>query len=75
MAGMGSAFRIRTLLAALVVLAGLVGGTGSLAVFADEAGAHAAGPWVQLKELTVKPAGTMNGYSREKFPHWSEAQE
>lgn len=68
-------FRVRALLAALVVLAGLLGGAGTLAVFADGASAHAAGPWVQLKELTVRPAGDMDGYSREKFPHWSNAQE
>ena len=29
----------------------------------------------QLTELRVKPAGSMAGYSREKFPHWSDAQE
>jgi hypothetical protein len=28
-----------------------------------------------LQELEVAPAGTMAGYSREKFPHWSDAQE
>lgn len=28
-----------------------------------------------LQELEVAPAGTMAGYSREKFPHWSNAQE
>lgn len=68
-------FGVRALLAALVVLVGLLGGAGTLAVFADEAEAHAAGPWAQLKELTVRPAGDMDGYSREKFPHWSNAQE
>ncbi len=29
----------------------------------------------KLSELAVKPAGTMTGYSRDKFPHWSDAQE
>ena len=29
----------------------------------------------QLSELEVRPAGSMAGYSREKFPHWSDAQE
>ena len=28
-----------------------------------------------LQKLEVKPSGTMSGYSREKFPHWSDAQE
>ncbi|HEX2728829.1 MAG TPA: HNH endonuclease family protein [Rubrobacteraceae bacterium] len=29
----------------------------------------------QLDELEVAAPGTMAGYSREKFPHWSDAQE
>lgn len=29
----------------------------------------------QLSELSVRPAGSMTGYSREEFPHWSDAQE
>ncbi len=29
----------------------------------------------QLSELRVRPAGSMAGYSREEFPHWSDAQE
>ena len=28
-----------------------------------------------LRELEVAPPGSMAGYSREKFPHWSDAQE
>ena len=28
-----------------------------------------------LQELEIAPAGSMAGYSREKFPHWSDAQE
>jgi hypothetical protein len=28
-----------------------------------------------LQKLEVKPSGSMAGYSREKFPHWSDAQE
>jgi hypothetical protein len=28
----------------------------------------------KLAEVRVRPAGTMEGYSREKFPHWSDAQ-
>ena len=38
------------------------------------AGAQAATPAEKLAELRVRPAGTMDGYSREKFPHWSDAQ-
>jgi hypothetical protein len=29
----------------------------------------------QLTELQVRPASSMAGYSREEFPHWSDAQE
>jgi hypothetical protein len=29
----------------------------------------------QLSEIRVRPAGSMAGYSREEFPHWSDAQE
>lgn len=29
----------------------------------------------ELQELEVTSAGSMAGYSREKFPHWSDAQE
>ena len=28
-----------------------------------------------LKQLEVAPAGSMSGYDREDFPHWSDAQE
>ncbi len=28
-----------------------------------------------LKKLDVSPAGSMAGYDREDFPHWSDAQE
>lgn len=27
-----------------------------------------------LEELRVAPAGSMSGYSREKFPHWGDAE-
>jgi hypothetical protein len=29
----------------------------------------------QLSELAVRPPGSMAGYSREEFPHWSDAEE
>jgi hypothetical protein len=29
----------------------------------------------QLSELQVRPAGSMAGYSRDEFPHWSDAEE
>ena len=28
----------------------------------------------KLQEVRVRPAGTMEGYSRDLFPHWSDAQ-
>jgi hypothetical protein len=28
----------------------------------------------QLDELVIKPRGTMTGYSREKYPHWSTVE-
>nr|WP_312861151.1 HNH endonuclease family protein [Amycolatopsis endophytica] len=28
----------------------------------------------QLAELQVKPRGTLNGYSREKYPHWDTVE-
>ena len=41
----------------------------------DKAEAHRASAREQLQELKVRPSGTMDGYSREKFPHWSGAIE
>ena len=35
----------------------------------------AATPAEKLADLRVRPAGTMDGYSRELFPHWSDARE
>lgn len=29
----------------------------------------------QLSEIRVRPAGSMTGYTREQFPHWSDARE
>ena len=37
--------------------------------------AQAATAAEKLQELRVGPAGTMEGYSRDLFPHWSDAQE
>ena len=37
-------------------------------------GAQAATPAEKLAELRVRPAGSMDGYSRDLFPHWSDAQ-
>jgi len=31
-----------------------------------------AGPRALLEELTVAPAGSMRGYSRNRFPHWRD---
>jgi hypothetical protein len=37
--------------------------------------AQAATAAEKLRELRVRPAGTMEGYSRDLFPHWSDARE
>ncbi len=58
-----------TLAAALFVALAL-----SAAFVARDSGAATAAQ-TKLSELRVKAAGSMTGYSREKFPHWSDAQE
>ncbi|MEO3742291.1 HNH endonuclease family protein [Plantactinospora sp. B5E13] len=35
--------------------------------------AASAGPQAQLEELTTASAGSMRGYSRDRFPHWRNA--
>ena len=57
-----------TLLLALVLAVVFVG-------VSDGAEAHRASARDQLGELRVKPAGSMAGYSRDKFTHWSDARE
>ncbi len=63
------------------VLAGLVALAALLAILAlglvvtQDAGARGATPAEKLAELRVRPEGSMVGYSREEFPHWSDAQE
>ncbi len=37
--------------------------------------ARAATASEELSELRVRPAGSMDGYSRDLFPHWSDGQE
>src|SRR6476660_3015841 len=68
--------RVLALLVALLTLAGCGTGTGT-----DGGGAgastHPSGRvdkqqvTAQLNELTVRAAGSMSGYSRDRFPHWS----
>jgi hypothetical protein len=41
----------------------------------QDAGARGATPAEKLTELPLRSAGTMDGYTREQFPHWSDAQE
>lgn len=68
--------RSRSLAAVIAVLVALAAATlGLTTVGVDEAEAHAAVPKVQLSELRVKAAGSMTGYSRDLFPHWSDAQD
>lgn len=68
--GRGRTAAILLVLSLAVVLA-VVAAVGT----ADEAGAHRASARDQLAELRVRPAGSMAGYSREKFVHWSDATE
>jgi hypothetical protein len=58
------------------LLEGLLGdgGNGEMAATA-QAAPSADAARRQLSELRVRPAGSMAGYSREEFPHWSDAQE
>ncbi len=53
----------------LDVAQNLVGGSGT------DAGRAPAKPSRALERLEVAPPGSMAGYSREKFPHWSGADE
>ena len=58
------------------LLEGLLGdgGNGEIAA-TTQAAPSADAARRQLSELKVRPAGSMAGYSREEFPHWSDAQE
>jgi hypothetical protein len=53
----------------------LLGGSGSEEAFVAQATPSTDAARQQLSELRVRPAGSMAGYSRELFPHWSDAQE
>ncbi|MGI9050642.1 MAG: hypothetical protein ACR2GU_14920 [Rubrobacteraceae bacterium] len=83
-----SSKKVVRLIVVLVILAVVGGGTG---IFSDlggiggtnggsnsskvDAGAAPADVVKTLNGLTVSPPGSMAGYSREKFPHWSDAQQ
>jgi hypothetical protein len=58
-----------------VVLAAVAVATVSALALAVPQKAQAATAAEKLQELRVRPAGTMEGYSRDLFPHWSDAQE
>ncbi|MCI2419628.1 HNH endonuclease family protein [Saccharopolyspora sp. K220] len=65
----------RTLRATLTALplAGLLGLALAVPANAEPPGIpDPAAAKSQLAELTVAPEGSMDGYSREKFPHWIE---
>ena len=63
----------RTVLA--VLLAAVAVATVSALALAVPQQAQAATAAEKLQELRVRPAGTMEGYSRDLFPHWSDARE
>lgn len=47
----------------------------ALTLASEPAKAHKAGPNAKLKELRLRADTSMTGYSRDKFRHWSDAQE
>lgn len=61
--------------ALLVFLLAIVLAVAAGVGVSDGAEAHRASAREQLAELRVKPAGSMAGYSRDKFAHWSDARE
>ena len=63
------------MLAILVVLAALLAASALGLALPQDAGARGATSAEKLADLRVRPAGTMDGYTREEFPHWSDAQE
>jgi hypothetical protein len=70
-AGYTAASVVLALLLALAILA-LGPSAGVLGVVEE---ARAATPAEKLSELKVRAAGPMTGYSRDRFDHWSNAQE
>ena len=62
-------------LAVLVSLAALLAVSVIGFVVPQDAGARGATSAEKLAELQVRPEGSMVDYSRDKFPHWSDAQE
>ena len=65
----------KVVLTVLVALAALLAVVALGSVVTQDAGARRATPAEKLAELQVRPAGSMVDYSRDKFPHWSDAQE
>jgi hypothetical protein len=63
----------RTVHAVLVALAALLA-VSALGLSVPQE-ARAATAFEKLSELRVRPADSMDGYSRDLFPHWSDAQE
>lgn len=59
---------VLALLAALIVVGLALGAAGKVQ-------AQTLTPNQKLAALTVRAAGTMDGYSRDLFPHWSDAIE
>lgn len=66
---------LRTLALALAAALAL-GGAGCDALGADPSAAPGASSAArsQLDELTVATAGSMRGYSRDRFPHWRDVK-
>ncbi len=65
----------KVVLGVLVALAAVLAVLALGLVDTQDAGARGATPSEKLGELRVRPEGSMVGYSRDEFPHWSDAQE
>jgi len=67
------------LLAAATLTLSLTAGCAGVSVATSPSPTHGGGPTsaaeasAELDKLTVAKAGSMKGYSREKFPHWRTA--
>jgi len=65
---------LKAVLAVLLALVAVLTVSALGLALPQDAGARGATSTEKLAELRVRPTGSMDGYSREKFPHWSNAQ-
>jgi hypothetical protein len=68
--------RMAILVALVATLVAVLAGACGMPAGSEKAAATSHTPFSEkLAALKVRPAGSMEGYSRELFPHWSDAQE